>query len=202
VTDSQSFFSPFQPACASQDILCASCLTVPRQRKPPSRDASCIPILSQNCTMNDFSRSPTRERGDNAKRNTSVPRLRRSVSAMKSLMPLKLSSRSLPELTSWPTSPTSPNREERFSREYGNFEIRDWLKKHHQQGNHPKHRDTPIYTPQGSPLIGRAYHADNTGLFPSSPPDSCSEGPEVANDPDIQDYVTCWNDGEAHRSSV
>ena len=160
-------------------------------------------------TMNNSSRNLTRERGYNAKSNTSVNRLRRSVSGMKSLMPLKLSSPSLPELTPWPTSSTSPHRQEPFSREYGNFEISEWLKQHHQHKDHQsplprshKHHDTPVYTSQGSPLISSPYYASNAGLFPCSPPDSFSEEPEIANDSDIQDYVTCWNDTDAHESSV
>jgi hypothetical protein len=160
-------------------------------------------------TMNNSSGNLKRERGYNAKSNTPVTRLRRSVSGMTSLMPLKLSSPSLPELASRPTSSTSPNRQDRFSREYGNLEISEWLKQHHQHKDHqsplprsPIHRDTPVYTSQGPPLISSPYYADNAGLFPCSPPDSCSEELEIANDPDIQDYDTCWNDSDAQESRV
>jgi hypothetical protein len=145
--------------------------TMPRHKSLPS----------MNPTM--FStRNPSKRSARSAKRSDSINSLRRSVSGMKRLLPLKLSS-SLPT-TTW-NSPKLPQRTT-----FG-FEVHpghdSLLKNSHQSSNQrfkapppitirrEKYRDTPVYTEPGSPLLSLVYFTDDQMCLSSPPTESCDE---------------------------
>lgn len=122
---------------------------------------------------------PTKDRACELNRVSSISSMRRSVTGMKQLLPLKLSSANRSE-QEWP-SPTSSHRST-----FG-FSVRSspsLFERRAKQKNVPppmsirprKYRDTPIYTEAGSPMMCRAYYTDEEVCFGCSPGNSsCDE---------------------------
>jgi hypothetical protein len=105
-----------------------------------------------------------------AKKHASCHHITRSVPGMKSLLPLRLLSPTLPEINVWPSS--APNNRSTFGMniaptvedEYGNLreQMENEQDSDHRVEAHRRkpHRDIPIYTEPGSPLLNRAYLTD------------------------------------------
>jgi hypothetical protein len=119
------------------------------------------------------------------KRTTSITSVRRSVTGMKNLLPLKLSSTTRSD-QEWP-SPTSSNR--------STFGLlipppKSILERRARHSFVPptmairpeQYRDTPIYTEPGSPLMGRAYYTDDDVCFSCSPPGSYCGDPYIVHE--------------------
>ncbi|KAL5330509.1 hypothetical protein ACEPPN_000026 [Leptodophora sp. 'Broadleaf-Isolate-01'] len=108
---------------------------------------------------------------------------KRSVPSMKSLLPLKLLSPTLPQSDIWPS--TSEDQRSTF----GTISSAKESSGVKGKTNNPlglrlsllprrsSQRDTPIYNEPGSPLPGRAYYTSDDLCFNCSPPGSpCNEG--------------------------
>lgn len=106
---------------------------------------------------------------------SSVGTVQRSVPGMKTLLPLRLLSPTLPELDTWPAS--EPRKRSTFGTRTGSddFEqssdIGDRARDSLAARRRPQHnRDTPIYNQPGSPIPSRAYFSDDDiGLNYSQP---------------------------------
>lgn len=145
--------------------------TMPRHKSLPSIKSTMF------STGSAPKRTPVRERSDSMSTNS----LRRSVSGMKNLLPLTLSS-SLPTPTS---NSTTPPQRSTFGFEDQPAEDTP-LRRSHQSSNRRFHvprpitirreqyRDTPIYTEPGSPLLNLAYYTDEQVSLDSSA-ESCDE---------------------------
>lgn len=119
----------------------------------------------------------------NMKRTKSVNSMRRLVSGMKSMLPLKLSALYHTE-AEWPPSPSSIQRSTFSNPVYapsGSPSLRERRTKcRHSPTPMPippeRYRDTPIYSDLGSPLLGRAHYSHEHVCFNCSPPgSSCNE---------------------------
>lgn len=118
------------------------------------------------------------------KRTSSTNSMRRSVTGMKSLLPLKLSPAKLAE-KEWPSLPSPSIQRSTFG--IPAYTTRSTQSIRERRGRHKlpptkvkihpeRYRDTPIYSDPGSPIPGRAYYTDDDVCFNCSPPGSpCNE---------------------------
>ncbi|KAL3419951.1 hypothetical protein PVAG01_08450 [Phlyctema vagabunda] len=121
-----------------------------------------------------------RNRMQDIKRPASVNNMRRSVSGMKRLLPLKLTSPPLPPSATWvsPVANTNPTMAEdtwspsvqSTSFAQGQADKQDQLPVRTRQ-----RRDTPVYTGNGSPLLTRIYDDEEDTCRSCSPALSCDE---------------------------
>lgn len=151
-----------------------------------------LPQIQPDSIMFTMER-PTKDRRCELNRMSSTSSVRRSVTGMKHLLPLKLSSSGRSE-QEWP-SPTSSHRST-----FG-FSVRSppsLLERRAKHKNIPppmsirpgKYRDTPIYTAAGSPMMCRAYYIDEEVCFGCSPGNSsCDESFS------FQDYDSSSDEG-------
>jgi len=105
-----------------------------------------------------------------AKKHASYHHITRSVPGMKSLLPLRLLSPTLPDINAWPSS--TPNNRSTFGMNITSYDgdrggisqvqLEDKLDAGLRAGSQrvKPHRDVPIYSEPGSPLLNRAYLTD------------------------------------------
>jgi len=105
-----------------------------------------------------------------AKKHASYHHITRSVPGMKSLLPLRLLSPTLPDINAWPSS--TPNNRSTFGMNItsndedrggiSQVQLEDKLDAGFRAGSQrlKRHRDVPIYSEPGSPLLNRAYLTD------------------------------------------
>lgn len=148
------------------------------------------------------------ERSSNSSSRTSFGLNKRSVAGMKSLLPLKLLSPTVPQHGIWPSSETVKRstfgtniipRDPDQSSDVGD-RARDSLESRKRSR---QYRDTPIYNQPGSPIPSRAYFSDDEMSFNCSQPGSICGAERLlqdfailnANEPD--DEVEDVDDQEA-----
>ncbi|KAF8860000.1 hypothetical protein BDZ45DRAFT_688849 [Acephala macrosclerotiorum] len=122
----------------------------------------------------------TMERSCSSASRASFRTCKRSVPGMKTLMPLKLLSPTLPDFDTWPSLESSKRTTfgtrivsqdfEEFS-EIGDRARDSMISRKRSQ----QYRDTPIYSQPGSPIPSRAYFSDNDVRFNFSQPGSISD---------------------------
>jgi hypothetical protein len=156
--------SPYQaPYTASIHNDYSRISTIPRHKSVPSIQAT---MYSADSSQKEKVRS--------VQRSGSVNALQRSVSGMKALLPLKLSSSMASSTWSSPA---------RIQRSGNDSTLR---KPHHspkRKSNAPQsmiipreqYRDTPVYTEPGSPLLNLAYYTDEEVCLSSSPIEPCCD---------------------------
>ncbi|PMD32364.1 hypothetical protein L207DRAFT_640162 [Hyaloscypha variabilis F] len=105
-----------------------------------------------------------------AKKHASYHHITRSVPGMKSLLPLRLLSPTLPDINAWPSS--TPNNRSTFGMNITSYDedrggisqvqLEEKLDAGLRAGSQrlKPHRDVPIYSEPGSPLLNRAYLTD------------------------------------------
>jgi len=105
-----------------------------------------------------------------AKKHASCHHITRSVSGMKSLLPLRLLSPTLPDINVWPSS--TPNNRSTFGMDItSNDEDHNGISREQLNDEQDAdirvgsqrlkpYRDVPIYSEPGSPLLNRAYLTD------------------------------------------
>jgi hypothetical protein len=142
---------PLAPSYRQQELSAAS-------QHPP---VGATMHTTEQSTFEDFC---------SAKKHASCHHITRSVPGMKNLLPLRLLSPTLPEINAWP--PSAPHNRSTFGMDpVQNIEDRDGTSREQMEGeqelvskfeNHrlKSHRDIPIYTEPGSPLLNRAYLTD------------------------------------------
>ena len=141
---------------------------LPSHRRQELRTAAYQPS-PVGATMHAIEQS-TSEDFCSAKKHASCQHITRSVPGMKSLLPLRLLSPTLSDINDWPSSP--PNNRSTFGMNItSSDEIRDGISRE-QLGDGQDagirvgsqrlkpHRDVPIYSEPGSPLLNRAYLTD------------------------------------------
>lgn len=134
------------------------------------------------------------ERSSSSPSRVSLGLVKRSVPGMKSLLPLKLLSPTLPEFGIW-SSPDTAKRSTFGTRivsqdldqssDIGD-RARDSLKSRKRS---QQYRDTPIYSQPGSPIPSRAYFSDDDMSFNCSLPGSICDADRV-----IQDFANLKED--------
>lgn len=168
-------------------------LSFPRQLACPTSRRISLQQLQKRAKMYSKEQS-TMERSRSSASRASFGAHKRSVPGMKTLMPLKLLSPTLPEFDTWPS--LEPSKRTTFgtriaSQDFEEFsEIGDRARdsmisrKRSQQ-----YRDTPIYSEPGSPIPSRAYFSDDDVCFNFSQPGSISDEEGI-----IQDFVSLPED--------
>jgi hypothetical protein len=135
-----------------------------------------IKLTFINCATMHSIEQPTLENFCSSKKHASY-HITRSVSGMKSLLPLRLLSPSLPEIDVWPSNRSTfgmniaSNDEEEIEKSPEHLENEDLGTK--LDGHRLKsYRDIPIYTEPGSPLLSRVYLTDDELHFSSTTSES------------------------------
>jgi hypothetical protein len=133
------------------------------------------------------SSSPTRQNGQ----PSTINPVRRSVSGMKTLLPLKLSS-AAPEVRSWPSS--APSQRTTFGMRLSlrierPTSMSESTKNERGRCQSPqpqpkRRRDTPIYTEPGTPLPSPAYYMNNDVCGQCSPAGSVCDEACIINEYD------------------
>lgn len=153
----------YEPAGAAHNLTCPSCSFDLQICRPahdfPTTHAALVEMFSN---PNDDCSTMADRSSKTLKRESS----KRSVHSMKSLLPLKLLSPTLPQPDIWPS--TSQDQRSTF----GAIPSAQDSSRVKGKINNPlglrlslvapgqSHRDTPIYNEPGSPLPGRAYYSD------------------------------------------
>lgn len=168
-----------------------------RTRSPMPKSYQSQPTSFENSIRSTISRCPSLpsfhfpkiastepsflSRVQDVRRPSSANTIQRSVSGMKRLLPLKLTSPPLPSSGSWhsPVSDSKPELEPtRLSTRSAQLAVPDQAF----AGKRPsltirpeQYQDTPIYTGPGSPLLSRAYYTEEDVCRTCSPGSSCDE---------------------------
>ncbi|KAE9372808.1 hypothetical protein N431DRAFT_467043 [Stipitochalara longipes BDJ] len=116
-----------------------------------------------------------------AKKHASYHHITRSVPGMKSLLPLRLLSPTLPDTSDWPSSP--PNNRSTFGMDITSNGDQGGISRDRLEDEQDvelkvgsqklkAYRDVPIYSEPGSPLLNRAYLTDEEVRSSYSPSES------------------------------
>jgi hypothetical protein len=161
---------------------------------PTSRRIS-LRLLQDHARVDLKDHSPMMlERSSSPTSRASLGNIKRSVPGMKSLLPLKLLSPTVPEFGLWPSP--EPVKRSTFGTRIVSRDLdqssdigdraRDSLKSRKRSR---QYRDTPIYSEAGSPIPSRAYFSDDDVSFNCSQPGSICDADRV-----IQDFASLKED--------
>lgn len=148
-----------------------------------------LQLLHDHAKMYSKDSTMTIERRASSGSRISLAAIKRSVPGMKTLLPLKLLSPTLPEFDTWP-SPEPVKRSTfgtKIVSQYVEYtpaigdRARDSLQSRKRSR---QYRDTPIYSEPGSPVPSRAYFSDDDVGFHCSQPRSICEADSI-----IQDFI-------------